>query len=136
MDSGKVGAALVGERSCIVDPLLSFGCRVDEYPNVFQSHGPLLSAVSDMSARREARLGDTDWFNKASAINRLTASRVEASYLSRQDRMTSGSTRAQAAALTRRASCPASLTSRNSPDALAAASILVMWRTRRASWWM
>src|SRR5260221_2747356 len=41
VNPGKVGAALVGERSCIVDPLLSFGCRVDEDPNAFQSHGIL-----------------------------------------------------------------------------------------------
>jgi hypothetical protein len=38
VNPGKVGTALVGERSCIVDPLVSFGCRVDEDPNVFQSH--------------------------------------------------------------------------------------------------
>jgi hypothetical protein len=57
-----------------------------------------IGSFRHQSTCREARLGDTDWFNKASAINRLTASRVEASYLSRQDRTTSGSTSAQAAA--------------------------------------
>src|SRR5260221_12696135 len=39
VDSGKVGAALVGEGCRIVDSFLSFGCRVDEHPDVFQGHG-------------------------------------------------------------------------------------------------
>jgi hypothetical protein len=39
VNPGKVGAASVGERSGEVDALLSFGGRIDEDPNVFQSHG-------------------------------------------------------------------------------------------------
>jgi hypothetical protein len=46
VNPGKVGTALVGERSCIVDPLFSFGGRVDEDPDVFQSH--CISPISDV----------------------------------------------------------------------------------------
>jgi hypothetical protein len=35
VDPGKVGPALVGECSCIVDPLGSFGRRVDKDSYVF-----------------------------------------------------------------------------------------------------
>src|SRR5258708_4682288 len=51
VNPGKVGTAFVGECSCIVDPLLSFGCRVDEDTNVLQSHCSLLSVTSDISQR-------------------------------------------------------------------------------------
>lgn len=122
-----------GECSYIVDSLLSFGCRVDEDPGVFQSY--CFSAIGNVrheSACGEAPLDDMDWFNSADAISRLKASRVQTSYLSRQSRMTSGSTRAQAAAFTRRASCSVSPSSLNSPDALASVRIFAMRRTTHA----
>src|SRR5258707_6472406 len=131
VNPGKVGTALMGQCSCIVGPLLSFGGRVDEDLNVFQSH--CISPVGDQSACGEARLGDTDWFNRAVAISRLKASRVPASYLSRLSRRTSGSTRAQAAAFTRRASSSLSPSRVTSPDALASVRIFAMRRTRSAS---
>jgi hypothetical protein len=77
--------------------------------------------------QRAAQSGDKDWFDSAAAINRLKASRVETSYLSRQSLMTSGSTRAQAAAFTRRASCSGSPASLNSPDMLASVSIFAIF---------
>src|SRR5258708_21555447 len=54
VNPGKVGAALLGKRCCIVDPLLSFGCCVDEHPNVFQSHGILSYRLSSVIVSRSS----------------------------------------------------------------------------------